>query len=91
MLREFLPEGICGRSSSSGVNVLIKTEHNDLYLNMMKSFLSYFRTIARLRDISSIISIYDIFTDNNTAYTVEDYEELISFKEFIMRSALNGM
>lgn len=86
VLREFLPEGICGRSASSGVNVLIKTEHSDLYLNMMKSFLSYFRTIARLRDISSIISIYDIFTDNNTAYTVEDYEELISFKEFIVRS-----
>ncbi|MDD5924023.1 MAG: PASTA domain-containing protein [Clostridia bacterium] len=86
LLREFLPEGICGRSKNSGVNVVVKSESKELYNTMIKSFLSYFRTIARLRDLTAIATIYDIFTDNNTAYTVEDYEELISFKEFIKRS-----
>ncbi len=86
ILREFLPEGICGRSKNSGVNVVVKPEYKELYTSTLKSFLSNFRTLARLRDLSTIASIYDIFTDNNTAYTVEDYVEVISYREFINRS-----
>lgn len=85
IIREFLPLKLCTRAVESDEVIVFEDSKED-YNTYLKEFLDYFRTIARLREIPAIISIYDIFNENNTAYTVEDYEELIPFNEYLRRS-----
>ncbi len=85
IIREYLPLDICDRSAESN-DVVASIGFEKFYEKYLNEFLSYYRTVARLREIPSLISIYDIFTENNTAYTVEDYEELIPFNEYFARS-----
>lgn len=85
IIREFLPLDICERDENNK-NVIPKVGFEKSFENYSKEFLDYFRTVARLREIPSIISIYDIFEENGTSYTIEDYEELIPFNTYLQKS-----
>ncbi len=85
IIREFLPNGLCSRNRSSN-NLFTTKEKVTVYKRLENKFLDYNRTLARLKDYSAVTAIYDIFTENNTAYTVEELEELIPFTEYIKRS-----
>ena len=52
----------------------------------MNNFISYFRTISELKDFSALIKIHDIFEENNTAYVIEENQDLIPFEEYVERS-----
>lgn len=85
IIREFLPNGLCSRSRKSN-NIIVPDDKVTSYKRLQNKFLDYNRTLARLKDCSAVCAIYDIFVENNTAYTIEELEELISFTEYIKRS-----
>lgn len=85
IVREFLPNGLCSRNRSSNI-LVVREDKATLYKRLQNKFLDYNRTLARLKDCSAVCTIFDIFVENNTAYTVEEIEELISFTEYIKRS-----
>ena len=85
IVREFLPNGLCARSKENN-KLRVHSEKAASYKRMLSKFLDYNRTLVRLKDCSAICKILDIFRENNTAYTVEEKEDLISFTEFIKRS-----
>lgn len=86
IVREFLPNGgLCARGKESN-KLKISSEKATSYKRLLSKFLEYNRTLARLKDCSAACKILDIFRENNTAYTVEEKEDLISFTEFIKRS-----
>ncbi|MDE7389371.1 MAG: PASTA domain-containing protein [Lachnospiraceae bacterium] len=85
IIREFLPNGLCARGKSSS-KIVVPSDKVTVYKRLQNKFLDYNRTLARLKDCSAVCTVYDIFTENNTAYTVEEPEELISFTEYIKRS-----
>lgn len=60
VIHEFLPSGICGRAPGS-VDLVIREGSEQTFETLKKSFLEYYRTLARLRELSSITPIYDIF------------------------------
>ena len=84
IIREFMPAGICGRARGK-TNVVIRSGFESRYNEINEKFLSYYRTIARLRDLTAVASIFDIFTENGVSYTVEEYYDSIPFTEFIER------
>lgn len=85
IVREFLPNGLCSRGKSSN-DILVSADKVTAYKRLQNKFLDYNRTLARLKDCSAICSVFDIFVENNTAYTVDELEDLISFTEYIKRS-----
>lgn len=85
IVREFLPNGICSRSRSSN-DIVVSSDKVTVYKRLQNKFLDYNRTLARLKECSATCNIFDIFVENNTAYTVEELEDLISFTEYIKRS-----
>ena len=85
VIHEFLPSGICGRAPGS-VDLVIREGSEQTFETLKKSFLEYYRTLARLRELSSITPIYDIFSENGTCYTVEEKLDCITFGEYIERS-----
>ena len=85
IIREFLPNGLCARSKESN-KLRVHSEKATAYKRMLSKYLEYNRTLARLKECSAVPNILDIFRENNTAYVVEEREELISFTEYIKRS-----
>ncbi len=84
VIREFMPAGICGRAKGK-TNVVIRGGAEEKYKALNDKFLNYYRTIARLRDLTAIAPIFDIFTENGVSYIVEEYYDSIPFTEFIKR------
>lgn len=82
-IREFMPENLASRKGCAA-EVIPGCEVN--FQEYRTEFLRYFRAVARLRELSSMIPIYDIFEENNTAYTVSEWVECITLREFVQRS-----
>lgn len=82
---EFLPMGLFERENGE-TNLSVKFENDDIFRKLMSDFISYFRTIAELKDFSALIKIHNIFQENNTAYVIEENQDLIPFEEYIERS-----
>lgn len=82
---EFLPMGLFEREHDE-VNLHVRFENDDIFKKLMSDFISYFRTIAELKDFSALIRIHNIFQENNTAYVIEENQDLIPFEEYVERS-----
>ena len=82
MIKEFLPDGIAVRKGSD-TTVSVVSGHERTFRRLYASFLEYNRAIGRMREVSAIIPIYDIFEENGTAYTVSELPETVSLREFV--------
>lgn len=69
-IREFWPETLCERGPEGAVRVLAGCEAT--YAEYRGKFLTHARTVARMRDLAASIPTYDIFQQNDTAYTVSE-------------------
>ncbi len=88
IIHEFMPAGICGRAKGK-TNVVIRSGYEDKFKELNEKFLNYYRTIARLRELSAIGPIFDIFSENGVSYTVEERYDSIPFTEYIDRRGGN--
>ena len=62
IIHEFMPAGICGRAKGK-TNVVIRGGYEEEYEKLNQKFLDYYRTIARMRELSAVAPIFDIFTE----------------------------
>ncbi len=85
VIHEFLPAGICGRAKGK-TPLVVREGYTNIFQKLCTEFLEYYRTVARLRELNSIAPIFDIFSEFNTAYTVEEFFDYIPFTEYIARS-----
>lgn len=85
IVSEFLPIGLFSRDEGQ---TELKVNYDDrLAFNKLKDeFISYFCIISELKDLSALTNIVDVFEENNTAYAIEEKEDLIPFEEYIERS-----
>ena len=82
IINEFMPAGIAGRVKGKN-NIIVRSDYEKRYDELHQEFLKYYRNIARFRDVKAITPIFDIFSENNTSYTVEESYESISFEEYL--------
>lgn len=85
LVREFLPDTLCERGEDDAIRVISGCEHT--FQDYLERFRNHARALARMRDLSAMAPVYDIFEQNNTAYTVSEYVEGISLET---RLAQNG-
>ena len=85
IVSEFLPIGLFSRDEGQ---TELKVNYDDrLAFNKLRDeFISYFRIISELKDLSALTNIVDVFEENNTAYAIEEKDDLIPFEEYIERS-----
>ncbi len=84
-VREFLPEGLCGRVVENGGVQALPEKAGD-FSRCLTGFLQCHRLLARLRDCSALFPTYDVFELNGTAYAVSEYVESISLEDFLNRN-----
>jgi serine/threonine-protein kinase len=87
-LREFFPQTICERADNAA-DIRVVSGSEIIFNDCLSSFLNYSREIAHMRELSSIVQIYDIFEENHTAYTVSEWNESITLRYFVERSGGN--
>ena len=88
LIREFLPLTLCERDLSTWE--LKPIAHCTLLYNKyLGDFLTLSKRLARMRDLSSLMPIYDIFELGGTAYTVSEYCESITLNDFLIRNGGN--
>lgn len=82
---EFLPMGLFSRAEGT-TEVKINYENRLVFGKLKEEFINYYRIVSELRDMSALLNIHNIFEENNTAYVVEENENLIPFEEYVERS-----
>ena len=83
-IREYLPNTLCTRVPND-MNVRVLEGSEIPYDECEREFLRLSRIRARLRNVEAIIAVYDIFEENNTAYTVSEYVQGITFKDYLVK------
>ena len=84
-VREFLPlEHIIREFGDRAITV--KKYSSLVVHDGIMAFLELWRKIARLRDLSALKPVVDIVTENNTAYSVSEYIESITLRDFLLKS-----
>ena len=73
-IREFLPDTMAKRSSDSST-LLIRQGSEENYYAMMRSFQELWGKLRKMNGLSALISVREIFEENNTAYAVSEYVE----------------
>lgn len=73
-IREFLPDTMVKRSSENA-SLLIRQGSENLYYNLLQSFVELWNRLQKMNGLSALISVRDIFEENNTAYAVSEYVE----------------
>lgn len=81
-IREFFPTSIARRNSED--NTVIPFEGNesdfDLYLD---EFIELSRSVYRLKDITVVSTLIEVFEENYTAYAVYEYRPTLSLRKYV--------
>lgn len=83
---EFLPIGLFSRDEGAA-EIKVNYENRLAYNKLKDDFISYYRVLGELRELSALMKVHGIFEENNTVYVVEENEDLIPFEEYVERSS----
>ncbi len=83
-IREFFPSNLCERANDS-VKVVRVPQKSRTFDNIMLEFLKCFRSVAKIRNLPSIVSVYDIFSENGTSYVIMEWIEGTSLDKFLSK------
>ena len=84
-IREFFPKELCSRRED-GIRVLRDMKSEKIFDNLMLEFLKCFRAVAKLRNLPSITSVYDIFSENGTSYVIMQWVEGTRLDKFLSKT-----
>lgn len=85
VVREFLPMGLFTREEGEK-EVKVNYENRLIYNKLKDDFVSYYKVLTELRELSAVLKVFNIFEENNTIYVIEENEDLIPFEEYVKRS-----
>lgn len=83
-IREFFPSNLCERAEDA-VKVIPISQKRRVFDGLMIDFLKCFRSVAKVRNLPSITSVYDIFNENGTAYVAMEWIEGISLDKSLSK------
>ena len=81
-IKEYMPSGMATRYTD-GYTVTLTGRAENEYAAGMERFLDEARILAKLQNLPNIVSVYNYFKENNTAYFVMEYIEGMSLKEYL--------
>jgi len=84
-IKEFFPKDFCDRNETTSQITLGTANTAELVSKLKVKFLKEAKNIAKLNH-PNIVSIQDIFEENNTAYYLMDYIEGVSLGDMIKKN-----
>ena len=82
VIKEYMPDTLCEREV--GKNILdVAPQYVAQYKTLMSEFVELNKTLSKMRSLSHIIPVVDMFGDNNTGYVVLAYFEGVTLEKYI--------
>lgn len=81
-IREFLPIGLFDRGAGD-TKLFVSPQDKASFDQALADFQAYYDAIAGIADTSSMIGVIETFAANNTAYVIEENDDLITFAEYV--------
>ena len=84
-IKEYYPSGYVSRDPRSS-QIIINSKQNHAATNRgLKRFIDEAQHLSSVNNLDGIVSVYDFFPANNTAYIVMEFLDGISLKRYIRR------
>ncbi|MDR2686661.1 MAG: protein kinase, partial [Oscillospiraceae bacterium] len=87
VLREFFPAAIAMRAPGQ-LAQLVMQGCEAVWQDCAQNFLELWRKLQRLRGLTSLISVTEVFEENGTVYAVYEYIESMTYRDFLLRGKL---
>ena len=84
-VREFYPESLVKRDSDE-ISVLVPEVNNAAYTQYLNSFISLWTKLHRLKGLTALITVTEVFQLNGTAYAVYDESERITLRDYLLET-----
>lgn len=81
-VKEFFPSGLVSRIPGEKQIVIFSGEKQQQYRHQIERFIEEARNMAKFADNPNIVTVYDYFEENNTAYIVMEYLDGVTLKDF---------
>ena len=81
IIREFLPENLIIRDPDYTIRP--QSRCTESFRSCKEEFLNLWRGIARMRELTGVMTIYDITEDYGTVYVISEYIETITYREYL--------
>lgn len=85
-IKEFMPDTLCSRKKGE-TEITVNPSASALYKTYMSEFVDLNRTLMKLRGMTHLQTVLDVFCENNTAYAVFEYINGISLKTYLANSS----
>lgn len=85
VIKEYMPDTLCRREQGNSI-IDVDPECVVQYKSLMSEFVELNKTLSKMRSLSHIIPVMDMFGDNNTGYVVLAYFEGITLEKYIDRN-----
>ncbi|MGN0554250.1 MAG: serine/threonine protein kinase, partial [Oscillospiraceae bacterium] len=85
VIKEYMPDTLCEREPGKSI-INVAPEYVAQYKTLMSEFVELNKTISKMRSLSHIIPVMDMFGDNNTGYVVLVYFEGTTLEKYIERN-----
>ena len=82
-IKEYFPEGLGTRAHNEKTVSVYSGHYGQDFEYGLEKFLVEARTLARFQNNPNIVSIFNYFKENGTAYLVMEYVEGISLKQYL--------
>lgn len=82
-VREFFPAELAERKSD-GITVAVKTDADALFADCRASFGELWNKLMRLRGLTALVSVYDLFSANLTSYAVYHDIESLTLRDYLL-------
>lgn len=83
-IKEYFPAEFCTRSPSEVEILIYDGEPHERFNAGLKSFIDEAKRLAGLNSVNGIVHIFDVFSENNTAYIVMEYISGKSLKAILV-------
>ena len=87
-VREFYPRPLSSRGTGQGIAP--RKEDQGVFDKYADEFLELSKGVSRLRELSVIESVLDIFEENGTVYTVYRYTSTVSLRSYVEKNGRLG-
>ncbi|MBR6940547.1 MAG: serine/threonine protein kinase, partial [Clostridia bacterium] len=84
-IKEYMPAGMASRSSEQ-TEITCSTVSKDSFLHGVDQTIEESRKLAGFSNLESVVTVFDSFKDNGTAYIVMEYLTGMTVKEYVRKN-----
>ena len=83
-IREFFPAAIAVRETGQLTQIAMQG-CEAVWQDCAQNFMELWGKLQRMRGLSALLSVTDVFEENGTIYAVYEYMESMTFRDFLLR------